>query len=72
MIIFKEKDMASEDKTYCGREDRSHVDEGDDTKLAMLSRKLGVTVKDLVDIMTQRHIGINQLEDYFHNNQNAY
>lgn len=64
--------MASEDKTYCGREDRSHVDQGDDTKLAMLSKKLNVPVKDIVDIMAREQIGITQIEDYFHNKQNAY
>lgn len=64
--------MASEDKTYCGRDDRSHVDQGDGTKLAMLSKKLNIPVKDILDIMAREHIGINQIEDYFHNKQNAY
>lgn len=64
--------MVSEDKTYCGSEDRSHVDAGGDTKLAMLSKKLGVSIKDILDVMSLYQLGINQIEDYFHNKQNAY
>lgn len=64
--------MVSEDKTYCGSEDRSHVDAGSDTKLAMLSKKLGVSIKDILDVMSLYQLGINQIEDYFHNKQNAY
>jgi len=64
--------MASEDKTYCGRDDRSHVDEGDDTTLALLSKKLNIPVKHILEIMSQQHMSINQVEDYFHNKQNAY
>ena len=64
--------MASEDKTYCGQDDRSHVDQGDDTRLSAISKKLGVTVQDILDVMSQQHITINQVEEYFHNKQNSY
>jgi hypothetical protein len=64
--------MATEDKMYCGSDDRSHVDQGNDTQLAMLSKKLGVSVKDILDVMSTQQIGINRVEDYFHNKQNAY
>ena len=64
--------MASEDKTYCGQDDRSHVDQGDDTRLAAISKKLGVAIQDILDVMSQQHITINQVEEYFHNKQNSY
>jgi len=64
--------MASEDKTYCGQDDRSHVDQGNDTRLSAISKKLGVTVQDILDVMSQQHITINQVEEYFHNKQNSY
>lgn len=64
--------MASEDKTYCGQDDRSHVDQGNDTRLAAISKKLGIPVKDILDVMSQQHITINQVEEYFYNKQNSY
>lgn len=64
--------MASEDKSYCGQDDRSHVDEGNDTRIAVLAKKLGVTPKDILDIMAQNNIGINQVEEYYRNKQSSY
>lgn len=64
--------MASEDKMFCGQDDRSHVDQGDETRLAALSKKMGITVKDILEVMSQQEININEVEDYFHNKQNSY
>ncbi len=64
--------MASEDKSYCGQDDRSHVDQGHGTQLAALSKKLGVTPQDILDIMAQNNIGINNVEEYYRNKQSSY
>jgi hypothetical protein len=64
--------MASEDKSNCGYDDRSHVDQGDDTRLARLSKKLGISAKEILDVMSKEHIALNQVEDYFYNKKNYY
>lgn len=64
--------MASEDKSYCGQDDRSHVDQGNDTQLATLSKKLGVTPEDILDIMSQNNIDISKVEEYYRNKQSSY
>lgn len=64
--------MAEEDKTYCGRDDRSHVDARDESQMDELSRKFGVSKQYILHVMRQVGNDYKKVEAYLRNNQNYY
>lgn len=64
--------MASEDKTYCGQSDRSHVDATDLSAMEDLCKKLGVSKQDILDAIEQVGNDRDKVEEYFHDKENSY
>jgi hypothetical protein len=61
--------MASEDKTYCGRGDRSDMNDSD---IYSLAERLGVSVQDILDVMEQVGEDREKVVAYFHDKENSY
>jgi hypothetical protein len=61
--------MASEDKTYCGQDDR---DAGEDSRITELCNKFAVNKQDIVDLMQQLGNDYTRVEEYLRNKQNSY
>lgn len=64
--------MAEEDKTYCGQDDRSHVDARNHSEVELLARKFGVGKEDILDILKQVGNDPEKVEAYIKNKQNSY
>ena len=64
--------MAEEDKTYCGREDRDHVDGRDSSLVSRLAKKLAITEQDVIDAMEQVGNDPAKVEAFFHDKENSY
>ena len=61
--------MAYEDTTYCGRGDRSDMN---DSEIFSLAQRLGVSVQDILDVMEQVGEDHEKVAAYFHDKENSY
>jgi hypothetical protein len=64
--------MASEDKLYCGEGERDQPAKIDDKGVAELANKLGVSARDIYDVIAQVGHDRQLIESYFHDKENSY
>ena len=63
--------MATEDKTYCGSEER---DGGDITNadIKNMAERLGLAEQDIIDAIEKVGLNLRKVEQYFHDKENSY